>query len=413
MRQTCVVELHIADSAFWTLAPHERLNEFARLRAEEPVKYYEARESGFSRRCTPFWALTTYDDVWRVSRNPEGFCSGISIDIEETPPELSESVNSMINFDDPKHARMRRIVSAGFTPKRTAQLDADLRHTAKVIVDDVLERFGDGSEFDFVKHIASRLPLAAISDMVGIPTGDQHQVLEWTNTTVAIDDPSVGVEGAVAAARAFTEYALELGRSKQAQPTDDLVSVLMRAEVDGERLSPQEFANFFGLLVGAGNETTRNAISHGMRMLTLFPDERRKWFSNFDTYAYNAADEIVRVETPITHMARVATHDTVIRDTKIRAGEKVVVWYTSANRDGEVFDRPDTFDISRALTPQHVGFGGGGPHFCLGANLARREIVVMFDEIRRRLPDLTITGQPTSVLNMSLNNVTSMPAAVR
>lgn len=150
--------MHLADSAFWNLTQHERLTEFARLRSEEPVKHYPARKSGFSRQCTAFWALTTHADVWHVSRNAEVFCSGISIDIEETPPTLSESVNSMINFDDPKHARMRRIVSSGFTPKRTAQLDADLRRTAATIVDDVLERFGDGSEFDLctTSHRACR-----------------------------------------------------------------------------------------------------------------------------------------------------------------------------------------------------------------------------------------------------------------
>ena len=404
------MKLHLADSDFWQLPQAQRLTEFARLRSEEPVKHYPERHSQFSRVCTPFWALTRHEDVWNVSRNPHVFCSSISIDIESTPSELSESVNSMINFDDPKHARMRRLVSSGFTPKRTAQLDYDLRRTAALIVDDVLERFGDGSEFDFVHHVASRLPLAAISDMIGIPASDQAQVLEWTNQAIAMDDPAVGIQGASRASTAIADYALELGQVKQQRPTDDLVSVLMHAEVDGERLTTQEFANFFGLLVGAGNETTRNAISHGMRLLTLHPDQRQTWFDNFDQYAYRAADEIVRFETPITHMARVATADTVIRGVPIKAGEKVVLWYTSANRDGDVFERPDAFDITRALTPQHLGFGGGGPHFCLGANLARREIVVMFDEIRRRVPNLVITGEPTSVLHMSLHNIKSMPA---
>ena len=407
------MDLHLADSAFWTLTQQERLDEFARLRAEEPVRHYPARQSGFSRRCTAFWALTKHEDAWNVSRNADLFCSSVSIDIEETPPELSESVNSMINFDDPKHARMRRLVSSGFTPKRTAQLDKDLRRSATNIINDVLERFGDGTEFDFVQHVASRLPLAAISDMVGIPAEEQAQILQWTNTAMAIEDPGVGVQGAVAATDAMTEYALALGRSKRQRPTDDLVSVLMQDAVDGERLTPQEFANFFGLLVGAGNETTRNAISHGMRLLTEHPDQRRTWFESFDTYAHNAADEIVRFETPITHMARVLKRDTVLRGVPINAGEKVVIWYNSANRDADVFDHADTFDVTRPLVPQHVGFGGGGPHFCLGANLARRQIVVMFDEIRRRAPDLVVTGTPTSVLHMSLHNIKAMPARVR
>jgi methyl-branched lipid omega-hydroxylase len=404
---------HLADSAFWKLTQSERLETFEHLRANEPVKHFGALRSEFSRECTAFWALTRYEDVWNVSRNPKTYCSRLGIDIESNPAEMSESVNSMINFDDPKHARMRRLVSAGFTPKRTAQLDRDLRATATSILDDVLDRFGDGSEFDFVEQVAVRLPLAAISDMLGIPADEQAQVLAWTNTGAAIEDPDVGIEGAVTANKALTEYALELGRSRREKQTDDLVSVLMHAEVDGERLSAQEFANFFNLLVVAGNETTRNAISHGIRLLTLYPDQRKTWFENFDTYAYNAADEIVRFETPITHMARVLTEDSIIRGVPISAGEKVVLWYTSANRDAEVFTDADRFDITRSLTPQQVGFGGGGPHFCLGANLARREIVVMFDEIRCRTPDLHITGEPTNVLSMSLNNVMSMSARVR
>ena len=401
---------HIADADFWRAEPTVRHAVFAALRDEAPVRWYEPRRSDFARACTGFWAVTRYDDVWTASRNPQLFCSGLGIDIEETPPELGDFLPTMINMDDPEHLRLRRLVSAGFTPKEIARLDAALRTKATEIVDDLLERFGGGEEFDFVEHVASRLPLHAIAGLMGVPAEEQDQVLAWTNTGVALDDPSVGVHAAAAASRAMEEYAQALGRDRLAHPTEDLTSVLMHATVDGERLSPREFANFFGLLVGAGNETTRNAISHGLRLLTEHPDQRHIWFTDFATHAATAAEEIVRYETPITHMCRILTADTVIGGVPLVAGEKVALWYTSANRDGATFERADQFDVRRPGHPQQVGYGAGGPHFCLGANLARREIVVMLDELRRRVPAIRTTGKPERVLSMSLNAIRRLPA---
>ena len=249
--------------------------------------------------------------------------------------------------------------------------------------------------------------------MLGVPADEQHRIFDWTNAAVTPDDPSVGVEGAARALTELADYASRLGAERRANPTGDLASVLMEAEVDGERLSSKEFANFFSLLVSAGNETTRNAISHGMHLLTLHPEQREIWFGNFDTYAWNAAEEIVRYETPISNMCRVLTEGVVIQGVPIQAGEKVAMWYPSANRDADTFANPDVFDVRRSTTPQQVGYGGGGPHFCLGANLARREIIVMFDEIRRRTPDLQITGKPERVLSMGLNAIRSLPARLR
>ena len=206
-------------------------------------------------------------------------------------------------------------------------------------------------------------------------------------------------------------YAQALGEDRQANPTDDLTSVLMHAEVDGERLTTQEFGSFFILLVVAGNETTRNAISHGMKALTDHPDQRQVWWDDFDGHAKTAVEEIVRWATPVIHFRRTATADTELSGQKIAAGDKVVLWYNSANRDERVFTDPYRFDVTRPLQPAQVGFGAGGPHFCLGASLARREITVMFDEIHRRVPDLRVTGEPAYLQSFFINGIKRLPCA--
>jgi cytochrome P450 len=405
--------VHIADSAFWAGDASFRHAVFAALRRDAPVRWFEPRRSAFSRRCSGFWAVTRYHDVWAASRNPRVFCSGRGIDIEESPPELVEFLDTMITMDDPAHARLRRLVSAGFTPRQTARLHDRLHEIAETIVDDVLERWGGGGEFDLVEHVASRLPLATICELVGVPPEDQERVFALTNAIVAPDDPAVGVEGAIAANHELAEYGMALGRARVARPADDLTSTLMHATVDGDRLGPREFANFLILLLSAGNETTRNAITHGVRLLTQYPDQRAIWFADFEAVAATAVDEIVRFESPITHMARVATEDSEIAGVPIREGDKVALWYVSANRDGDVFERPDEFDVRRPLVPAQVGYGAGGPHFCLGANLARREIAVMFDAIRRKLPGLHATGEPERVVSMGLNAVRTLPVTAR
>jgi cytochrome P450 len=402
---------HIADSAFWLGDAEHRHHVFAALRRDHPVRWYEPRTSAFQRRCSGFWALTRYDDVREASRDAVRFCSGQGIDIEEAPAELGAERRSMINFDDPEHFHLRRLVSSAFTPARVAQLDDDLRRTAARIIDDVIDRFAPDEEFDFVANVASLLPLDAICDLMGVPQADRPQLFAWSAQAAGIDDPASGVGRALEAVTRLEEYASSLGRERLRRPAGDLTSGLMYAEIDGVRLTDEEFVNFFGLLIAAGNETTRNSISHGVRLLTEHGDQRRIWFDDFERHAATAVDEIVRFETPITHMCRVLTVDTVMSDVELRAGDKVALWYTSANRDADAFDRPDVFDVRRPLRPQQMAYGGGGPHFCLGANLARREMTVMFDEIRRRLPELRVTGEPVRLVSMSSNAVVSMPAA--
>jgi cytochrome P450 len=404
---------HLADSAFWAATPEHRARVFAELRHEAPVRWYPPRRSGFARACTEFWALTRYDDIWRASRTPGVYCSGVTIDIEEMPEQLGEFHPSMINLDDPEHARLRRLVASGFTPKQTAAHEPQLRLIAEEIIDQLLERYGDGTEFDFVAEVASKLPLRAICAMLGVPEPDHALMLQWSNQAVSPDDPSVGIESAADGLRQIAGYAIELGRARRQHPTDDLTSILMHAEVDGERLTSKEFANFFILLLSAGNETTRNATTHGLRLLTRHPDQRRIWFDDFETHAATAVEEIVRCEPIISNMCRVLTCDVEVHGVTLHAGEKVALWYPSANRDETVFADPDRFAVRRPLHPQQVGYGAGGPHFCLGANLARRELTVIFDEIRRRVPDLAATGEPERVVSMALNSIRTLPASIR
>jgi cytochrome P450 len=277
---------------------------------------------------------------------------------------------------------------------------------ARSIVDAVADR----GECDFVSEIAAALPLQIICDMLGIPVSDYGHIFEKTNIVLGVGDPEFGtsLDAAFAAAHDLWTYAQEMGKERLDNPRDDIVTALMQAEIDGERLTAAEFGSFFVLLTAAGNETTRNAISHGMLALTEHPDQKQAWMADFDGVAPTAIEEIVRWATPVMHFRRSATEDTAIAGQQINAGDKVVMWYTSANRDAAAFDDPYLFDVRR--TPnEHVGFGGGGPHFCLGAHLARREIRVMFEEIFRRLPDLEITGPPDYLQSGFIHGIKRMP----
>jgi cytochrome P450 len=406
-----VDENTFTDIAFWLRPADEREGAFRWLRDHEPVKFVnEGLVPGFPQG-PGFWAVTRYDDVWHASRNPQLFCSGRGTNIPDLPIEIAEFFGSMINMDDPKHFRLRSIVSKGFTPKEIARVESYVKSVAAGIVDDLLERFPERT-CDFVEQIAAPLPLRIICEMMGIPKSDEAQIFAWTNVILGAGDPDYGgtFEHLLTESLAMYQYAIELGQDRLDHPTDDLTSVLMHAVVDGERLTTQEFASFFILLVVAGNETTRNAISHGMRMLTLLPDQKRTWFGDFETHTRSAVEEIVRWASPVIHFRRTATADTELGGQAIKAGDKVVLWYNSANRDERTFAQPYVFDVTRQPNAQ-AGFGAGGPHFCLGANLARREIAVMFDEIRRRLPDLAITGEPAMLQSAFIHGIKRMPCA--
>jgi cytochrome P450 len=401
----------LSDPEFWIAPRDHRHSAFRALRAADQLVFFDEWE--YENSPLPqgpgYWAVTRYEDVWAASRSPHLFMSGRGVNIGDIPQEMNEFIGSMIAMDDPRHYRLRSIVAKGFTPKQMSQVEGYVRTKATAIIDRLIEQFPDG-ECDFVEQIAAPLPLQIICEMMGIPPSDEAQIFQWTNVILGVGDPEyVGsFEQLMGTLMQMFAYAQKLGEDRRSDPGDDIASVLMHAEVDGERLTPQEFGSFFILLVVAGNETTRNAIAHGMKLLTDFPAQRRLWFEDYGTHTKTAVDEIVRCSTPVIHFRRTATEDTVLHNTKIRAGQKIVLWYNSANRDESVFVNPDDFDVTRALQPQQVGFGAGGPHFCLGANLARREIAVIFDEIRVRLPTLVVSSEPDYLQSAFINGIKRM-----
>jgi cytochrome P450 len=404
-------DIRLGEVDFWMADRAERERAFATLRRERPISFHEEPEVPGLGRGPGFWSLTRHADVLEASRNGQLFSSGRGgVNMIDQPEFFAELFGSMIAMDDPRHARLRRIVSAGFTPSRLRHVIADVERAAVSIVDDVIDR----DSCDFVTDIAAMLPLKIICDMMGIPASQYGYVFDKTNVILGATDPeyvadlSLAIPAILEAGQALAALAEDLAGVREKQPTDDLTSVLVHAEVEGERLTKQEIGSFFVLLTVAGNETTRNAISHGMKALADHPDQRRRWMNDFETLAPTAVEEIVRWATPVIHFRRTVTADTTIGGQPLRAGEKVLMWYSSANRDEAVFDAPERFDVGR--TPNdHLGFGGPGPHFCLGAQLARREITVMFRELFRRLPDLEVTGEPAYLASNFINGIKHLP----
>jgi methyl-branched lipid omega-hydroxylase len=409
-----LADIDLSDPEFWTRPREWRYGAFQTLRNESPFHFFEERmvENSPIPPGAGYRALVRHDDIWHVSRNANLFKSGAGSNIGDLPVEINEFFGSMINMDDPKHFRLRSIVSKGFTPKEIGALEESVRVRSASVIDRMFERFPE-RECDFVREVAALMPLQIICDMMGIPESDEEMIFNWTNTILGVGDPEyVGTfDDLVRVGGEIFSYALALGEERLKNPGNDIASIMMNAVVDGERLTAQEFGSFFILLVVAGNETTRTAIGHGMRELTIHRDQRELWFNDFETHTKTAVEEIVRYATPVIHFRRTATQDTEINGQPIKEGEKVVMFYQSGNRDESVFTNPNDFDIRRSAQPAQVGFGAGGPHFCLGANLARREIAVMFDEIRRRVPTLEITSEPDYLQSSFINGIKRMNCA--
>ncbi|MDQ3147456.1 MAG: cytochrome P450 [Actinomycetota bacterium] len=400
--------VNLSDQELWLRPTEEREAAFAALRRDRPVAFFEEPEIPGFPRGPGYWAVTRYADVWTASRRPEIFTSGRGVNIGDMPQEIIEFFGSMIAMDAPRHSKLRGIVQRGFTPRTVNQVADYVRTKATAIVDEVARK----GECDFVREIAAALPLQVICDMMGIAPAHYDRIFELTNIILGVGDPEFGdsMEDLLSAAVELNQFAVDLGESRLADPTEDITSALMHAEVDGDRITTQEFGSFFILLVVAGNETTRNAISHGMKALTDHPEQKAALAADFPGLAPAAVEEIVRWATPVIHFRRTASRDTELGGQKIAEGDKVVLWYNSANRDEAKFDDPFRFDIRRTPNEQ-VGFGAGGPHFCLGANLARREITVMFDEVLRRLPDIEVTGPPDMLQSAFIHGIKRMPCA--
>jgi len=401
--RTSGVDLFDLD-AFQRQEHHEM---FRRLRAEEPVSWHDMDTAA------GFWSFTRYADVLTINRDSQLFSSenqGVAIYNPDEVPRTDEAGPDprgvmMLYMDPPKHTRYRLLVNKGFTPRMIGLLEQYLKHRATRIVDNVIER---GSA-DFVTEVAAELPLQAIAEIMGVPQEDRRLLFEWSNRLIGIDDPEFASDDGTAAFIELYTYVNELGKLRHSDPREDIVTKLINAEVSGDRLSELEFDMFMLLLTVAGNETTRNATAWGMLALMQNPDAYAALVEDPSRLAV-ATDEILRWASPVLHFRRTAMEDTEVGGQAVAKGDKVVMWYISANRDEDVFKDPYTFDIER--TPNnHIAFGGGGAHFCLGANLARMELRLIFDEIVRRIPDMHITGDPQYLRSNFIGGIKHLPVA--
>ncbi|WP_367041458.1 cytochrome P450 [Streptomyces sp. Je 1-332] len=383
------------------------LPEFAQLRQTEPVRWITQppRISGFDD--AGYWAVTRHTDVKYVSTHPELFSSNLNTAVIRFNESISRDqieVQKMImlNMDPPEHTRVRQIVQRGFTPRAIRSLEDALRERAGSIVETALANAAADGSFDFVTNVAVELPLQAIAELIGVPQDDRTKIFDWSNKMAAYDDPEYAIteEVGAEAAMEIVSYAMNLAAARKECPAKDIVSQLVAAEDEGN-LSSDEFGFFVILLAVAGNETTRNAITHGMHAFLTHPEQ---WELFKRERPQTTAEEIVRWATPVVSFQRTATQDTEIGEAKIKKGDRVGIFYSSANNDPDVFDEPEKFDITRDPNP-HLGFGGGGPHFCLGKSLAVLEINLIFNAIADALPDLRLVSDPRRLRSAWLNGV--------
>ncbi|MCU4184213.1 cytochrome P450 [Acidiferrimicrobium sp. IK] len=389
-----------------TEVPFEQL---AALRAAAPVWWnaQPRRIGGFDDE--GFWLVTRHADVKEVSLKPEIYSSWANTAIVRFDPgitrdEIEMQRLIMLNADPPDHTKLRRIVSRGFTPMAIRKISDALAARAERIVHEAKEK-GEG---DFVTMVASELPLQAIAELIGVPQEDRSRIFTWSNQMIGYDDPEYDIDPMVASAE-LINYAMEMGSDRERNPREDVVTKLMQADVDGRGLTPDEFAFFVLLLAVAGNETTRNAITHGMMGFFQFPDQ---WELYRSERPETTADEVVRWATPVMTFQRTAMTDTVLGGVDIKAGQRVGMCYSSANFDTDVFEHPERFDVTRAPNP-HVGFGGGGPHYCLGANLAKLEINLIFNAVAEHMPNIRPAGTARRLRSAWINGIKELPVSFR
>ena len=396
-----VTPVDLSDSRSYVAGvPHAWL---AYLRRHDPVHWQE--EDGGP----GFWAVTRYEDCVTVNRDYERFSSAArgTMPFEMADEDIAQQGLMMLNMDPPLHTRYRRLVNKGFTPRMVRDLEERIHRSTDAIIDDVIE----SGEADFVTQLSAELPLQVIAELLGVPQEDRHRMFEWSNAMVGNEDPEyqARADQALVAAMELYGYAAELYGTKRIDPHADLMSVLTTVEVEGERLSDMELELFFLLLTVAGNETTRNLMSGAMHAFFEHPDQWQRLVDDRSLLP-TAVEEMLRFVTPVMNFRRTAMHDDELSGTAIAEGDKVVFFHASANRDGDVFADPDTFDVGRDPNP-HIAFGGGGPHFCLGANLARMEIRVMFEHLLDRMPDIRQAGDVQRLQSQFINGVKHLPVA--
>ncbi|MGH3743483.1 MAG: cytochrome P450 [Mycobacteriales bacterium] len=385
----------IGDPAFWRQPLQARMDGFAELREREPFTRVDLVNPLVIGAGDTFHAVTRYADIIEISRRPEVFCSGRgSTSIADMPEMAMEFFGSFIAMDDPRHARLRRIVSQAFTPKRLRAVEDSVEGICAGLLDDMAKE----GEADLVTALSAPFPLMVICEMMGIPRSEFATVLSATNAILGAGDPDMldgrdPFTGIIQAGATLVALVTELAEERRKNPTDDLITALVHGEVEDQRMTIAEIGPFFILLAVAGNDTTRTATSLGMQLIAENPDQRSVWQADLDGVTPTAVEEIVRMASPVVFMRRTVTQDVTVSGQDFVPDDKLVLFYGSGNRDPRVFADPDRFDVLRNPNP-HVGFGGPGPHFCLGANLARRELSIVFRQLLERLPDIDLAADP-------------------
>jgi len=406
-------EADLGSLEFWGRPAEERDRYFEQLRRSQPLSRHEPPEDILGlpeQERMSYWAVVRYDDVRRISRDPGTFCSGQGVQFGDVPQELLEASQSFLAMDAPRHTKLRGLVSAAFTPRQVARIEEGIARNAQ----DIAEAAAPTGGGDFVELIAKRLPLVTISDMIGVPDADREQVVADADLLVSVADPEAfgerpPLEVLGEAMWKLTEFAKDLAAEREKHPGEDLMTALVQAEVDGERLTHAEIGAFFVLLSVAGNDTTRHTTSHAMRALTLNPDQRALLWEDPAARLPLAVEEFVRWASPVLTFRRTTTREVELHGRRLQAGEKVVLFYHSANRDEDAFEDPWRFDITRDPN-RHAGFGGGGPHYCLGASLARTQLRSIFAEIARLMPDIE-AAEPEVLRSSFIHGVKRMDCA--
>lgn len=410
----------LSSRAFWAATMAEREETFARLRRRGTITWHPPMQDSLLDDPDDhgFWAVTTYDDLVDVTKRPADFLSGPGILMESLPAAFVEAGQSIIGMDPPRHSKMRRLVSSAFTPKQMARIDDRIEANARKVVDNLLEKAeAGGGTCDFVAECAELLPMHNINDMMGVPDGQREEAAHRTKIALAwSDDELSGATreeklGTMTESFGWThQLASEMAAARREEPRNDLVTALAQAEVDGEQLDDHDIGSFFTLLTIAGNDTTRQSISHGLRALTDHPEQRAWLLEDLEGRMGTAVEEFVRWATPIMTFRRTASRDVEFGGQTVTEGDKVVLFYSSANRDESRIDRAHELDLSRDPNP-HVSFGGGGIHTCLGNQLARRQLKALYIELLRRAPGIT-AGEPELMPGNFFHVVKRMPAHV-
>ena len=401
----------LSSLSFWEQPADEREKVFSELRRERPISWHPPFEGALMPNDGDpgYWAVVRHADVVAVSRNPAVFCSGRGVMLENVPEQVLEAATSFLATDAPRHTQLRRLIQSAFTPRQVARIEEQVKNQARQIVDDFV---AGPTEVDFVEAVSNRLPLWTISEMMGVPPDQRDAMVHSADGMVSWNDPEVqagrqALEVLFDSLIALLGIARGMAEARRSDPTDDLMTALVQAEVEGERLTDEEIGAFFVLLAVAGNDTTRNTISHGMRALSVNPDQRAWLMDDFETRVPSAVEEMLRWGTAVMTFRRTATCDTELGGQQIAEGDKVVMFYGAANWDDTVFPDPHRFDLGRQPN-DHVAFGGGGPHYCMGASLARSQLRAILNELLHKVGPIEF-GEPELLVGNFIHAIKKMP----